>query len=370
MTGHRGSDTVSRRPAGEPPNGAPAGRTVRDRGLRDRVLRSNATLTPAALLLKVIQVGPLLMLLVIAGVFAVASPHFLVPENITNLGSQSSIVMALALGQFLVILIRGIDISVAAVVAFSAIVAVKLVGAGGSGVLFVLAMIAAGGLVGLVNGVIIVKGRLPQPLIVTVATLGVATGLSQTLTGGVAVVGLPDLVGTLGAGRLGPVPVPVVIVLGLGAVLYVVISHTQFGRWLYALGGNPEGAERMGLPTGGLTIAVYVLCGLTAGVAGLITAGQTDSATPLAGSGNILDAITAVVIGGTSLFGGRGSLLNVLVGALILGTIRNGLDLLNVNPYMQLVAIGVIIVVALELDVARKHLEDRVSRSQAGEVEA
>ncbi|WP_372510374.1 ABC transporter permease [Actinomadura madurae] len=101
----------------------------------------------------------------------------------------------------------------------------------------------------------------------------------------------------------------------------------------------------------------------------MITAGQTDSATPLAGSGNILDAITAVVIGGTSLFGGRGSILNVLVGALILGTIRNGLDLLNVNPYMQLVAIGVIIVVALELDTARKHLEERVSRSQAREAE-
>ncbi|MCP9977758.1 ABC transporter permease [Actinomadura madurae] len=201
------------------------------------------------------------------------------------------------------------------------------------------------------------------------ATLGVATGLSQTLTGGVAVVGLPDFVGTIGAGSLGPVPSSVILVLVLGAVLYVITTRTQFGRWLYALGGNPEGAERMGLPIGRLTITVYVICGVMAGVAGLITAGQTDSATPLAGSGNILDAITAVVIGGTSLFGGRGSILNVLVGALILGTIRNGLDLLNVNPYMQLVAIGVIIVVALELDTARKHLEERVSRSQAREAE-
>ncbi|URN04841.1 ABC transporter permease [Actinomadura madurae] len=346
--------------------GTPAGSAA---GAQAPGTRRGGRPTPATLLLQAIRVGPVLMLLVIATGFAVASPYFLTTANITNLGSQSSIVMALALGEFLVILIRGIDISVAAVIAFSAIVAAKLVGVDGTGPLFALTMIAAGALVGLVNGLIIVKGRLPQPLIVTVATLGVATGLSQTLTGGVAVVGLPDFVGTIGAGSLGPVPSSVILVLVLGAVLYVITTRTQFGRWLYALGGNPEGAERMGLPIGRLTITVYVICGVMAGVAGLITAGQTDSATPLAGSGNILDAITAVVIGGTSLFGGRGSILNVLVGALILGTIRNGLDLLNVNPYMQLVAIGVIIVVALELDTARKHLEERVSRSQAREAE-
>jgi ribose transport system permease protein len=326
-----------------------------------------ADVTRAAL--RVVQLGPVLMLVLIVLGFSILSEFFLTTRNLQNLGAQSSIVMSLALGQFLVVLIRGIDISVGAVIGFSAVAAATIVGSGGNGLLFVAVTLLAGGAVGIVNGLIIVKGQLPQPLIVTLATLGVSAGLAQLMTDGEAIVGLPSVVADLGAGKVGPIPSPVFIVAAIAAFLAYVTARSQLGRWLYALGGNPEGAARMGLPVGKITIAAYTACGLTAGVAGLIAAGRTDSATPLAGAGNELDAITAVVIGGASLFGGRGSVFNVVIGALILGTIRNGLDLLDVSPYMQQVTIGVIVVVALLLDVVRARLEERVKRATARAVE-
>lgn len=322
------------------------------------------------LALQIIQLGPVLMLVLILIGFTISSEYFFTSRNLKNLGAQSSIVMALALGQFLVILIRGIDISVGAVMGFSAVTAAVVVGGGGNGLLFVAVALLAGAAVGLVNGLVIVKGKLPQPFIITLATLGVAAGLAQLFTDGTAVVGLPDVVGTFGAGSVGPIPTPVVIVALLGLALFYATTQTRWGRWLYALGGNPEGAKRMGLPVDRLTIAAFTISGLTAGVAGLIAAGRTDTATPLAGTGSELDAIIAVVVGGASLFGGRGTILNVVVGALILGSIRNGLDLMNVSPYMQQVAVGVIVVLALELDVVRSRLEERVKRTAAKEVES
>lgn len=323
----------------------------------------------ARLVLRAIQVGPLLMLIILVIGFWIASPYFLTAQNLKNLAAQSSIVMALALGQLLVVLCRGIDISVGAVIGFSAVFAAVIAGQGGSGLSFVLLILIAGALVGAVNGIVIVKGKLPQPFIVTLATMGIAAGLAQLLTSGTAIVGLPSIVSTLGAGSLGPIPIPVILVGTLVAILWYMTTQTQWGRWLYAMGGSPEGAARMGLPISRLTIGVYVISGFTAGVAGLIAAGRTDSATPLAGTGSELDSIIAVVIGGASLFGGRGTVLNVVVGALILGSIRNGLDLLNVSPYMQQVTVGIIVVLALEIDVLRTRFEERVKRLTAFEVE-
>lgn len=311
-----------------------------------------------------IRYGPLLILVLLCIAMTIASPYFLTGRNLQNLGVQASIVAVLALGQLLVIIVRGVDLSVGSVVAFSAVVGAVLVT--GDSALIVPVILLAGLAVGVVNGGLIVLGKLPQPLLVTLATLGVARGLAQIISGGETIVGLPPIVETLGGGFVGPLPVPVIIVLVAAAALWTLTTRTQWGRWLYAVGGNPEAAERMGVAKGKVIFAAYAICGFMAGLAGLLTAGRTDSATPLAGAGLELDAITAVIIGGASLFGGRGSVINALIGALVLGVIRNGLDLLSVEPFYQTVAIGVVIVIALQIDVLRGRFENRlrVIRSQ------
>jgi ribose transport system permease protein len=233
------------------------------------------------------------------------------------------------------------------------------------GWLSVLAVMLATGLaVGTVNGVLIVKGRIPQPLIVTVATLGIVRGVALLVSDGGTRTGFPDPVVTAGSGFVGPLPVPVLLVSGLALLLYVVTTKTQWGRWIFAVGGNPDAARRLGVPADRVLVSVYVICGCTAAFAGILTAGRTNAGSPFSGELLELDAITAVIIGGASLFGGRGSVGNVVVGALILGVIRNGLDLLDVAPFWQGVAIGCVILVALELDAGRAALERRFQSAQ------
>jgi ribose transport system permease protein len=291
-------------------------------------------------------------------VFALLSPYFLTVRNVQNVGVQSAVVGLLALGQFLVILTRGIDISVGSVLAFSAVVGVIL--GPDNGAIFIVASLIAGMAVGALNGGLITVGKLPQPLIVTVATMGLARGVAQMMTDGQAVVGLPPVIGNLGGGSIGLLPVPVLVLFGAATLLAVLTATTKWGRWLYAVGGNPEAAQKLGVPATGIIFTSYVICGFMAGLAGVLTAGRTDAATPLAGVGLELYAITAVVIGGASLFGGRGNVWNVVVGALILGVIKNGLDLLGVEPFFQTVSIGIIIIFALLVDVLRGRFEERL----------
>lgn len=319
-----------------------------------------------AIALRLISFGPGVLLFALVVTMAILSPYFLTERNLQNLGTQSAIVAMLALGQLLVIVTRGIDISVGAVVAFSAIVGVSIVGSTGGGAEMIAVMLLAGGLVGAVNGFLIAKGGLAQPLIVTVAMLGIVNGLALVVSGGESVVGLPPIFHTIGSSFVSVVPVAVLLVAAFAVAFWGFTRRTVWGRWIYAIGGNPEGAKRLGVPVAAVIFSVYVISGVMAGVAGIINAGQTDSATPLTGVGLELDAITAVIIGGASLAGGRGSVAGVLTGALILGGIRNGLDLLHVEPFYQDVAVGVTILLALELDVLRRYLETRlrILRSQ------
>lgn len=312
-----------------------------------------------------IRLGPVIILLALSVLFAILSPYFLTVQNIQNIGVQSAVVGVLALGQLLVIIARGIDISVGSVLAFSAVVAALL--APESGLLFLATCLVSGAIVGAINGGLITVGNLPQPLIVTVATMGVARGVAQILTGGHVVAGLPPIVSVIGGGVLGPVPMPVVILFGVATILGVLTATTKFGRWLYAVGGNPDAAQKLGVPVAGVLFTCYVICGATAGLAGAITAGRTDAVSPFAGLNVELFAITAVVIGGASLFGGRGSVWNVLVGALIIGVIRNGLDLLGVEPFYQTVANGVLILLALQIDMLRGRFEKRLKAIRATE---
>jgi ribose transport system permease protein len=181
---------------------------------------------------------------------------------------------------------------------------------------------------------------------------------------------MPDAVRTMGTGLIGPLPVPTVLVAVLALIAWAMLTRTQWGRWIYAVGGDPDAARRVGIPVDRVLLSVYVLCGLTAGVAAVLVAARTNAGSPTAGQLIELDAITAVIIGGASFFGGRGSVLNVIAGALIIGVIRNGLNLLDVTPFWQSIAIGVLVIASLELDVLRGWLEERLRVAQARGAEA
>jgi ribose transport system permease protein len=316
--------------------------------------------------LRLVELGPVLILAVLVIVMGILSPYFFKSNNLTNLGFQTAVIAALAIGQLMVILTRGIDLSVGSTVAFTGVLAAVVGGtASGDHLVPVLAAGLAGGLaVGLVNGIVYVGGRVPHPFIVTLATLGAIRGLALIISGGETKTTIPSGVLTIGSGTVGIVPVSIIIVLGVAIVAWVLLSRTQWGRWIYAIGGEPEAAKRAGLPVGRLLISAYALCGLLAGLAGIITAGRTSAGAPTAGNLLELDAITAVIVGGASFFGGRGSVVNALVGALILGVVRNGLDLLDVSAFYQQVAIGMVIVASVELDVARGYLEERLRALQ------
>lgn len=343
------SATPAARPDGEPPSPA-AGRSARMH----------------ALVLRTLQSGPLLILALLVLVMTLLSPYFLTGRNLTNLGFQTAIVGVLALGQLLVILTRGIDLSVGSVVALAGVVGGIVAGgtassaSGSHGLFVVLAMAGCGLGVGAINGIVLVAGRVMNPFIVTLGMLSIVRGAALVISNAETVTGMPPVVQDLGTGLIGPVPVPAVLVGGLAVVTWIVLARTQWGRWIYAVGGNPDAARRVGIPVNRVLLSVFAVCGLAAGIAGLLVAGRTNAGAPTAGQLLELDAITAVVIGGASFFGGRGSVPNVVAGALIIGVIRNGLNLLDVTPFWQSIAIGALVILSLEIDVVRGHLEQRL----------
>jgi ribose transport system permease protein len=279
-------------------------------------------------------------------------------DNLSNLAVQVAPLACLAIGQLFVILVGGIDLSVGSLLALCTVTGALAYGSWPAP--FVIpAMLATGAAVGLLNGVMLVKGRMPHAFIPTLATLNAARGLALMLSDGAPQPGMPKVVQTAGAGDLGPIPVPVVIVLAFAGLAWLLANKLQWGRWVYLVGADKEAARRLGIPVDRVIISVFVLSGLAAGLAGLITAGRTNAGYPSAGQLDELAAISAVIIGGASFFGGRGTIGGAIAGVLIFGVINNGLNLLNVSTYLQLVAIGVIVVVAVELDVVRRRLEDR-----------
>ena len=312
------------------------------------------------LALRVIRVGPALILGLLAVIMTLASPFFLTGDNLSNLAVQVAPLACLAVGQLFVILVGGIDLSVGSVLALCTVTGATAYGWDFGGEILTVAVILLTGVaVGLLNGVMLVKGRMPHAFIPTLATLNAARGLALMISDGAPMPGMPSIVTTAGAGELGPIPVPLIIVAAFALVAWVMATRLQWGRWIYLVGGDKEAARRLGIPVDRVIISVFVISGFSAGLAGLITAGRTDAGYPSAGQLDELAAISAVIIGGASFFGGRGSIGGALVGVLIFGVINNGLNLLNVNVYIQLIAIGVIVVVAVELDVLRRRLEER-----------
>jgi len=315
--------------------------------------------------LVLLRLGPGLILVGLVIALNFASDVFLTTENVGNVLAQTAVIAVLAIGQLLVILTRGIDLSVGSTLALASVVGAITFSSVGGNWLPILAMLGTGVAVGLVNGMGYVFGRLPHPFIITLAMLSVARGLALGLSDGQPKQGMPGAVQTIGGGSVGWLPNSTFLVAGVAIVALIVLGRLVWGRWIYAVGGNPDAARRAGIPHRAVLVSVYVFSGLLAGVAAIITSGRLDAGSPTFGDLAELDSIAAVVIGGASFLGGRGNVGNALVGALMIGVIRNGMNLLDVQAYLQLIVIGAVIVLAVESDVVRGRLEERFRVLQA-----
>ena len=261
----------------------------------------------------------------------------------------------LAFGSTFVIGSAGIDLSVGSVLALSGVVmGLSLAPLGLPWPVAILACLLTGAFCGLINGLLIARAGIP-PFIVTLAMLGVARGVALLLTNGASKYGLDPAIVYLGQGRPGGVPVPVIIFLLLAIVAHFVLAHTRFGVYTLVIGDNEVAARATGIHVERHRIALYVLSGTLAGVAGLLFMARTNSADPAAGIAYELTAITATILGGTNLFGGRATIVGTLVGALIVGVLQNGLTLLAVSPFYQQILIGLVLVLAVWLDLVNRR---------------
>lgn len=295
----------------------------------------------------------LLALVVLSVILSILSPHFLTTENLLSIALQTAIIAIIALGQIYVIISGGIDLSVGSIVALSGVVTAQLLVAGVPPFIAIIVGVLAGTLLGFINGFIISKGNLP-PFIVTLGMMGVARGLSLVLTDGIPISGLPESFTVLGNGTILGIPIPVIFLIFAAIIAAFILSKTIFGRYVYSIGSNEEAARLSGINVNTNKMMIYAICGLMSGLAGVLMTARLVSAQPSAGMGYELDAIAAVVIGGASLIGGVGTIGGTIIGAFIMGVLRNGLNLLNVSPFWQQIAIGVIIVLAVYVDQVRR----------------
>jgi ribose transport system permease protein len=316
--------------------------------------------------LALLGAGPLLILFALVVALSMLSPVFATPRNLSNILAQTAVITVVAMGQHLVILTRGIDLSVGSNLALASVVGALWFHAGGSAAGVILVMIASGALVGFVNGAVYVFGRLPHPFIITLATLSICKGIALELADGRAIPVMPEAVRVLGKPSVFGLPASVFVVAAVLGALLVVTRTMVWGRWIYAVGGRPEAARAMGIPVSGVLVSTFVASGLCAGIGAVLMAGRTDAGSPLFGNLLELDTIAAVIIGGASFLGGRGHLGHAIVGAIMIGVIRNALNLLNVDAFFQLIVIGLVIVLAVECDVLRNHLEGRLRVVRAG----
>jgi len=310
--------------------------------------------------LQALSLGPLLILVVLILGVSVITPSFLRPINLGNILAQTAVIAIVAMGQQLVILTRGIDLSVGSNLALATVAGGLVFQQTGSAPIVVLAIVVSGAVVGAINGFVFVYGKLPHPFIITLATLSVCRGLALELAPGHTTMrGMPDWIAALGGNSTFGVPHSFFVVLAVILVLFIMTRTMVWGRWIYAVGGAPDAARGMGIPVRGVLLSTYIISGICAGIGAVVLAGRTAAASPLYGNLLELDTIAAVIIGGASFLGGRGHIGHALIGAVLIGVIRNALNLLGVDVFFQMIAIGLVIVVAVEADVLRNYLEGR-----------
>ena len=321
----------------------------------------------------VARFAPLIFLVVLMAGFATAEPRFLSTINLLNVLRQVSISGLLAIGMTFVILTAGIDLSIGSLLAFCGLTAAivakgsstgnfSLAGGGSAGYGWAAALLVAV-LIGIAGGALqgsaITKAKVP-PFVVTLGGMSVFRGATLLISGGGPISGFDEDFRFWGQGKVFGIPTPVLIFLGFAILAHLVLRYTRFGRQVYAVGGNPEAARLSGLKVPRILLSVYVIMGFFAGLGGFVLAARLNSAEAVAGIGYELTVIASVVIGGTSLFGGVGTICGTVIGTVLIGVLLNGLVLLNVSSYIQQIIIGLIIVLAVAFDTFAKSRRRRL----------
>ena len=298
--------------------------------------------------------GVVMVLILLCVYLSIKSPYFLTASNMFNVARQVSLNAIMATGMTFVIITGGIDLSVGSTLALSSCLVAGMLKRGLAVPAAVALGLAIGAVIGLINGVLVSKAHIP-PFIATLGMMNVLRGSAYLYTGGIPISGFPQSFVRMGQGYVGPVPMPVIICVVVMALGWFLLEKTKLGRYTFAIGGNSEAARLAGIDGDRWRTTVYSVCGALAALTGIIMASRLNSAQPIAGIGYELDAIAATVIGGTSTFGGEGSLGGTALGALIMGVLRNGLNLLNVSPFLQEIVIGLVIIGAVLADTFRRR---------------
>ncbi|WP_349961350.1 ABC transporter permease [Rhizobium sp. ZPR3] len=299
-------------------------------------------------------------ILIFAGICILASllsPTFLTEANLTNVLRQVVVVSLLACGVTFIIILGQIDVSLGSVLALCGVIATSVMATTGSIALAVLAGIATGVVTGFINGFVITFFRIPS-FIMTLAMTTVARGAVLLYTGGAPVSGLGEFK-VIGQGSVGPVPISVLILVAFVVISWILLNKTKFGRYVYAVGGNDRAARASGINPDSIVVKAFIYNGILCAIAGIVLMSRINSGQPAGGVGYEFDAITAVVVGGTSLMGGTGTITGTIIGSMIIGVINNILNLMNVSSYWQQIIKGLIIAIAVILDVWTKSARSK-----------
>lgn len=303
------------------------------------------------------QINGFFALILLGAILSLLSPSFLTSDNLLTVLLQSSINAIIAVSATFIIISGGIDLSVGSIVALStAVMGEMVITRGVNPFVGLLIALTVGLAVGVIHGIVIAKFKI-NPFIVTLGAMTIWRGVALEFVNGQTIYGLPDTITWLGQASIGPIPVPVIVTVLVYILAWYLLKRTRVGLYTYAIGGNEKASRLSGINLVRTKIFIYAFGGLLCGLAGIIVAGRINGTSAVVGSGYELDAIAAVVIGGTSLAGGRGVIWGTLIGAIIMGVIRNGLNLLNVSPYYQMIIIGLVIIVAVGMDSIRRKRE-------------
>lgn len=280
---------------------------------------------------------------------SIASPYFLTVGNLSAVIRQTTVITIMAVGMTVIMVAGGIDLSVGSMIGLTGVCGTMLIAAHYSTFVGLLGAIAIGILCGTLNGGMVVALRIP-PFIATLGTMGIFRGLTLLITGGIPVANLTRDFGVLANGNVLQIPIPLLFVVAVAVTIHLVLKFTKLGRYSYAIGSNVEAARCSGIRIGMYTVLIYALAGALTGLSGMIEAARLVTGQPTAGVGYELNVIAAVVIGGGSLNGGQGTVIGTVIGAMIMGLLSNGCNLLGISPFLQQVIIGAVIVLAVSFD--------------------